>query len=104
MTQIPKPLTVDELKIGMQVYNPITQCMQKVTDVVSYGETTLFSLDGLQHGLYKGIYLTEGDHAIVLRCNKMANKIWRAFDWGDYPDGISVEELGTICNILDKYT
>ena len=104
MTQIPKPLTVDELEVGMQVYNPATQSMQKVTDVVSYGETTLFSLDGLQHGLYNGVYHTEEDHAIVRRCNKMARVIGNTFDFGDYPAGITVEELETICNILDKYT
>lgn len=104
MTQIPKPLTVDELKVGMQVYNPATQSMQKVTDVVSYGETTLFSLDGLQHGLYNGVYRNEDDYRTVVRCGQMANKIWKAFDWSDYPAGISVEELETICNILDKYT
>lgn len=103
MTQIPKPLTVNELKVGMQVYNPVTQRMQKVTDVVSYGGTTLFSLDGLQHGLYNGVYRTEEDHAIVRRCNKMAVQIWNSFDWGDIPTGITVEELETICNILDKY-
>lgn len=104
MTQIPKPLTVDELKAGMQVYNPVTQSMQEVTDVISYGETTLFSLDGLQHGLYNGVYRTEEDHAIVRRCNKMAVQIWNTFDWGNTPAGITVEELETICNILDKYT
>lgn len=103
MTQIPKPLTVDELKVGMQVYNPVTQCMQKVTDVVSYGETILFSLDGLQHGLYNGVYRTEEDHLIVRRCNKMAVQVWNSFDWGNTPAGITVEELETICNILDKY-
>jgi len=104
MTQIPKPLTVEELKVGMQIYNPITQCMQKVTDVVSYGNTTVFSLDGLQHGLYKGVYHTAEDHAIICQCNKMAVQIWNSFDWGNIPDGITVEELETICNILDKYT
>lgn len=103
MTQIPKPLTVDELKVGIEVYNPVTQCMQKVTDVVSYGETTLFSLDGLQHGLYNGVYRTEEDHAIVRRCNKMAVQIWNTFDWGNIPAGITVEGLETICNILDKH-
>lgn len=103
MTQIPKPLTVDELKVGMQVYNPVTQSMQKVTDIVSYGETILFSLDGLQHGLYNGVYHTEEDHAIVRRCNKMARVISNKFDFGDIPSEMSVEDLETIYNILDKY-
>lgn len=104
MTQIPKPLTVDELKVGMQVYNPITQCIQEVTDVVSYGNTTVFALDGKQHGLYKGVYRNEDDYHTVVRCGQIANKIWKIFDWGDYPAEITVDELETICSILDKYT